>query len=292
MEVLVLGGPQGFESEVVDDEEIDAGQLDQLAVEAVGGSGGMDLGEHSGSSGEQDVISGPDGAVAQSLGDVALPGAAGTDDEAADLFLDEPAGGQLGDQGAVDARIEGEVKLFQGLLVPEGGPADGRGDLLLVPPGDLVLDDGGQEVHVRDLSFDGLPVPGLDGIEDAGEAQLLEHGDQFGHGVHGHPPFSVDLQFRPRAQETPADGVDGGKGKFGRRRLLIQAHLQDVLHGAVPGVVVEQGSLAGALQADGPVLLPQADDALGGPQVVQDAVPEEMIDQLKTVDADLPGPST
>ena len=108
--------------------------------------------------GEQHIVAGADGAVAQGLGDVAFAGAAGADDEHADLLLDEPAGGQLHDQGAVDVRVEGEVELLQGFLVAEVGPAKGRGQLFLVAAGDLVGDDGGQKVHVGELLFDGLPV--------------------------------------------------------------------------------------------------------------------------------------
>jgi len=129
-------------------------------------------------------MTGTDGAVSEGLGKMAFSGAAGTDDQHGDLFGHEPAGGQLHDQGAVDVGIEGKIELLQGLLVAEVGPADGRGQSFLRPAGDLVLDDGGQKIHVGKLLLDGLTVAGFDGIQDAGQPQLLEHGNQFGHGVH------------------------------------------------------------------------------------------------------------
>ncbi len=155
-----------------------AGEFGKVPVKAVGGPGGVHLGEHPGDGGKQDIITGPDGAMPQGLGDVAFAGSAGAHDQDGDLLLDEPAGSQVGDQGAVDVGVEGKVKLLQGLLVAEVGPAKGRGEPLLGSAGDLIGDDGGQKVHVGELLFDGLAVARFHGVQDAGQAQLLEHGDQ------------------------------------------------------------------------------------------------------------------
>ncbi len=163
----------------------------------------MKLGKHPGGRGEQDVVAGADRAVAQGLGDVALTGAAGADDDDADLLVDEPARGQIQDEGAVDRGIEGEVKLLERLLVSEVGPADGRGHPLLASAGALVLDDRGQEVHVGELLLDGLSVSGLDGVQDPGEAQLLEQGDELGHGVHGAHLLNAAAGRRRRAGTGP-----------------------------------------------------------------------------------------
>jgi len=204
VEVLVLGALEGLESEVVDDQEIDRGQSGQEPVVAVCGPGGMELGQHPGGAREQDVMAGADRAVAQGLGDVALAGAAGADDDDAHLLVHEPAGGQLEDEGAVDRGIKSEVKLLEGLLVAEVGPADGRSEAFLAPAGDLVLDDRGQEVHVGELLLDGLPVTGLDGVQDPGEAKLLEQGDELGHGVHGAHLLNAAAARRHRAGTGPA----------------------------------------------------------------------------------------
>ena len=48
VEVLILGGLERFEPEVVDDQQIHAGQLGEVPVIAVDGPGGVELGEHLG----------------------------------------------------------------------------------------------------------------------------------------------------------------------------------------------------------------------------------------------------
>ena len=48
-----------------------------------------------------------------------------------------------------------------------------RVSLLLAPAGDLVLKDESQEVGVGHLFFDGLTISGFQGVQDAGEPQLL-----------------------------------------------------------------------------------------------------------------------
>ena len=46
-----------------------------------GGAGGVELAEHFGGGGKQNIVSGPDSAVTQRLGDVAFSGARGTDQD-------------------------------------------------------------------------------------------------------------------------------------------------------------------------------------------------------------------
>jgi hypothetical protein len=51
-------------------------------------------------------------------------------------------------------------------------------ELALVAASDFVLDDQGEEVGEGELGFDRPPIAGLQRIEDAGQAQLLEQGDE------------------------------------------------------------------------------------------------------------------
>jgi len=96
------------------------------------------------------------------------------------------------------------------------------------------------------------------------------------------------------ATPPPAAGsgpcrIGGGEGKtVGRigERTLIQALVQDALNCPVSGVVKEQGSSTGTLQAYGPVLFRETDDPLGGPQVVQYPVGKQTTDQFVTLRAD------
>jgi len=72
VEVLILNACQRFEAEVVDDQQIDTGEFGKLPFKTVGGSGGVDLGEHPGGGGKQNIITFTDGAVPEGLGDVAF----------------------------------------------------------------------------------------------------------------------------------------------------------------------------------------------------------------------------
>ena len=72
MEVLILVGLERLQAKIVDDQEIHARQFGKVAVIAVDGPGGIQLGEHTRYAGKQDIVSGPDGAVAQGLGDMAF----------------------------------------------------------------------------------------------------------------------------------------------------------------------------------------------------------------------------
>ena len=126
-----------------------------------------------------------DGSVAERLGEMALAGAARTGDEHVGRFGDETAAGQFQDKGPVDAGVEVKIELFDGLLRAESGAADPKAELFLFPSGDLVLDEQGEELGVGEPGLDGLAVSVLDRVEDAGESELLEQRDEFGHGLHG-----------------------------------------------------------------------------------------------------------
>ena len=143
VEVFVLGALEGFKSKVIDDQKVDRSELGKVSVEAVGGPGGMELTEHFGDGCEEDIVTGSNRAMAQGLGDVALSGSAGTDDQDTDFLFDKATGSQVGDQVTVDVRIKGEFELFQSLLVTKVGSAEGRGQPLLTPASNFVGDDGG-----------------------------------------------------------------------------------------------------------------------------------------------------
>jgi hypothetical protein len=161
VEVLILAALERFETEVVDDQQAYRCELGKLPLKAVVGPGGIELREHFGYGGKQHIVAGTDRTVAQGLGDVAFAGAARADDKSADFFFDEPAGGQIQDQGAIDVGVEAEVKLFQSFVVSKVGPAQGGLKTLLGSSGDFIGDNGGQKIHIGQLLLDGLAVAGL-----------------------------------------------------------------------------------------------------------------------------------
>ena len=189
MEIFVLWRLEGLEAEVVDNEEVNAGKFCKLSVKGVSCPGGIELPEHLALGGEEDVIPVADSAVTQGLGDVAFSGSAGTDNKDTDLLVYEPAGCQIHDQALVDGGVEREIELLKGFLVSEVGPSKGQCQFFLCSSGDFILNDGGQEIGVRKLFLDGLTVSAFEGIEDSGESELFEHGNEFRHGIHSGSPF-------------------------------------------------------------------------------------------------------
>jgi hypothetical protein len=71
------------------------------------------------------------------------------------------AGGEVMDQTAVQVRqpIEGEV--LQGLVVVEVGLTQERVELLLIPAGDFVLEQEGEELGIGQLPVNGAFMPTL-----------------------------------------------------------------------------------------------------------------------------------
>jgi len=270
VKLLVLGGAQGLEAEIVDDEQVQGGQFTEMAIVGAGGACGGQLGEHLGLGGEQDIV--------------ALADGTGADDEDGDLLLDEATGGQVVDEGLVDGGVEGEVKLFQGLLVSEVGASDGQAEPFVASAGQFVLEDHGQEIHVGHLLVDGLAVSGIEGCQDSGEAKLLEHGGQFGLGFHERISFPSELLDRGSEVAAEAAGPAIGFRQLGFDEagggLLIQSLLENGLHGTVPGVFVIQGSFAGGFEPQRAEAFAQMQDALDGPEVIQDAVCEQGLHEV------------
>ena len=105
---------------------------------------------------------------------MALAGAAGAADEKGDLLVYEPAGREVTDEFLAELRVQAEVEAFQSLLAPEAGATDPGLELLLLPPGDFILDNQGEELGVGELALDGFPVTGRQTFQHAGQAQLLQ----------------------------------------------------------------------------------------------------------------------
>ncbi len=212
MKVLVLRRPQRFEAEVIDDEESYFSELIKLSVIRLGGPGGIEPSKHGALGGEGDVVALSYGAMTESLSEVTFAGSTGSNDKDRDLLLDEAAGGKIHDESSVDGRVEGEVKVLDGFLISEVGASQGESESFLCSSGDLILDDHGEEVGVGCFLFDGLTVSLFEGIEDSGEPQFLEQGNQFGHRMHDGPPFSgcsgcsSDVRIAP-CRCTPRQGI-------------------------------------------------------------------------------------
>ena len=294
VEVLVLRGSQGFQSEVIDDEQRHASKGVEASLVRVDGARGIEARQQLALGGEQHVVVGTNSGVAERLCDVGLPRAARPGDEDRDLLGDEAAGGQLGDEGVVDGGIEVEVELLEGFRGAEAGAADAQVELLVLASGDFVGDEQGEEVGIGDFVGDGLTVSGLERVEDSGQAQALEQWCEFGHGVgcdgrHDGDSRSVGEQLGGIAAEATAPGVGVGEPVEGGLVgwFEVDGVFQDGLHGAVLGVVEGERAPAGRFEAHGAEAPCEPDDALCGAQVVEDAVSEQPLDEGVTGRADV-----
>jgi hypothetical protein len=81
------------------------------------------------------------------------------------------------------------------------------------------------------------------------------------------------------AAEAARAGVGGGEGLGGGRLLeLVEAALEDRLDRAVPGVAVIDGATAGGFEPRLAEPLAEANERLGGAEVIEDPMGEERVD--------------
>ena len=178
MEVLVLRRAHRPQTKVVEQDQLDAGELLELALVGIGGARGMQLTEQLGMGGEEHFVALAQGAVAERLRQMTLAGAGRTDEQDRGVLGDEAAGCQIGDLRLVDRGVVGEVETLEGLVVEHLRPAQPLCELPLVATSDFILDDQSEEVGKSELGFNRLPIARLQRIEDAGQAQLLEQRDE------------------------------------------------------------------------------------------------------------------
>ena len=110
---------------------------------------------------------------------------------------------QLQDLLAIDGRIEREVEGIQRFLRIQPGAPHAQVELLLGTPLDFILQQPFQKVQVRPLFVYGLALASIQGLQDTGQPQLLEHGDQFWHWVHDCPPSSWTSSSAPGRMNRP-----------------------------------------------------------------------------------------
>src|SRR5437764_8155436 len=147
-----------------------------------------------------------------------FPHSRGAADQNVALGPDVVAAGQGEDLLAVDAGVGAEVEALQGLRRVDGRAPDAQGELLLGSPLDLVFKQACQEVEVGPAALDGLPVAGLQRVEHAGEAQVLELRGQLvlgrhpRHGSHATPPKRWPSKSAAVRTNARAGGPEAGTG--------------------------------------------------------------------------------
>lgn len=129
------------------------------------------------------------------------------------------------------------------------------------------------------MAIDGLTIARFQRVENARQAQLLQRGGEFGDRIYGVASGSVE-EIGNVAAEAAAAGIHVGVDRVGHGRggLLVEAAGEDGLDGAVARIVQFQCALTGRFEASVAVDLGQASDALGGSQLVEDAIAEQPLD--------------
>ncbi len=102
---------------------------------------------------------------------------------------DEATGGQIGDGRVVEREAVVEIEALERFVVEYLRLAQSLRELPLVATRDFVLDQYCQEIGIGKLAFDSLAVSRLQRVENAGQAQLFEHGFELGHRVHRGSPW-------------------------------------------------------------------------------------------------------
>ncbi len=119
---------------------------------------------------------------------MALSDAGGPNHQHVVVALDEGAGREFEDLGLGDRGIEGEVEVLDGLRVLEVRAPDALHELLRLAPLHLVGEQPVEEFREGEVVVDGLLGAQLERLQDAGEAQLLEHRDEIVSCAHGSSP--------------------------------------------------------------------------------------------------------
>src|SRR4029453_10926788 len=146
----------------------------EAAVVGGVGAGGAELGEELMGRGVEDAVAGDAGAVTECLSEVALADAGLADQ--ADILpaRDEGAGGELEELGLRDRRGGGEVEVLEGLGAREARAPESEVELLRFAAFDLVGEEPIEEFARRERVVGGLADAEIEGLEHAGEAELLE----------------------------------------------------------------------------------------------------------------------
>ena len=170
------------------------------------------------------------GAVADGLRDVALADAGLADQQHVVVAGDEVGGRQVDDLVAGDLRVEAEVEVLEGLAALEVRPAQARGRLFAVAAFDLVVQEPVEEFLEGESIVDGLAAAQIEGLEDAGQAQLLRMGMRSSVGCIGVFRGAASSSLKSRANRgrssLPRSGrTTSGNGCMSRplRRMFLMA---------------------------------------------------------------------
>ena len=252
VEVVGLGRVEGAECEIVEDEEVDAGEFAHLCLEAVVQPGGAEAGEELVGAGGVDAEAAADPDVSERGGQVRLSDADGPQNQDAVAGLGEPQAGQVREQHPVIGEVVGFVPGVQTHRRVQAGGASAQHRRAGLAAGDLVVQEQFEERGVAHLAGPGQGESLGQGVLEASELQGPQRLHQVG----------ADRVHRP--------GRRSGRGaRRGGHGVVSSSGLTDGLAGlfATPGVRVScaRGPVAysAGSRANRPVVAPAAAGSTG-----------------------------
>src|SRR5580658_510450 len=211
IDVLALLLGHGLEREVVDHDQVDAGEGDHLGVAGVVETTLPERAEHGVGAHEADVVAVAAGDVAEGLRHERLADTDGPEDHHVTMGLEESQAHKLGEHALVEGDLGGFVPQLQAHRGIEPGVAGAVVGGGAVATRDFVGEHEQEQVVERHFLLVGKYEPLGQRVEDASELEALERGDELGvdcGGGHQTPSFLLGV----RVSKCASDRANRGSG--------------------------------------------------------------------------------
>src|SRR5262249_13458242 len=167
----------------------------------------VQMAEHAGGRGKDDVEAAPTGFVAEGLRQVRLADAGRPLNEHGLVPLDESTRRQIENLLPIDRGVKRKIETLERFDEIDGGPAQAQLQLLLRTPLDFVFDEPLKEIDVRQFLGDRLLRAHVERGQDAGEPQVFQFRDELMIQLHEPPPVEGKKSVTGRANSGSVVGV-------------------------------------------------------------------------------------
>jgi hypothetical protein len=174
----VLGGvrSQLLHPEVLEHQEVDAGELLHKLAAGASGVGLREIGRQVEGTANECAVAGANSADGDGSGDMRFADTGRTDEQHTGVCLDEACAGQFDDLGFRNLGIEGPVEVGQRLHDGDAGLFEPAGEEPVRAPRELVLDEQFEKLEMRERGGFRLGDATRQGIDDAGESEMAQSG--------------------------------------------------------------------------------------------------------------------
>ena len=190
--LIVFERPQ---AEIIDNQKVDCGQARQFAIIGIIRAPSAKLGEQLVGGEVQHGVTSYAGTVTDGLSDMALADPGLADQAKVFVAVDKCTGGQVEDFGFGYLGIEGEIEILERLGMVEAGATESEVELFRLTAVYFVGQKPQKKLGRREVVVASLPHAQLERLQDSGQAQFFEDGNQFISWVHHSSP-SEAVQVR------------------------------------------------------------------------------------------------